>query len=163
MKIRLAETNDLDRLLTIFDIAKSYMYDNGNKTQWDAHYPGQALLESDIAKDQLFAIYDETTEIIHGVFVLALGLDPTYAYIEDGDWLNEQPYGTIHRIASDGTFKGLGSICFDYCKEVIPNLRCDTHHDNLPMQQVLLRYGFVECGVIYVEDGSKRLAYQYCS
>lgn len=39
-------------------------------------------------------------------------------------------------------------------------LRADTHRDNLPMQRVLEKAGFSLRGVIYVEDGSERLAYE---
>lgn len=161
MTIRLALTNDLESILAIFEIAKVFMKEAGNPTQWNAHYPGRPLLESDILKKQLYVITDETA-CIHGAFVLAMGTDPTYNYIEDGEWLNDNTYGTIHRLASDGSIKGLGSLCFDYCKTIIADLRCDTHHDNTPMQQVLIKNDFKECGVIYVDDGSKRLAYHYC-
>ena len=33
--------------------------------------------------------------------------DPDYQVIE-GAWLNEEPYGVVHRITSDGTVKGSG-------------------------------------------------------
>lgn len=162
MQIRLANNNDLTDILEIFEIAKVYMKASGNPTQWGPDYPSKTLLEDDIQKAQLYVILDDQASI-HGAFVLAIGIDPTYNYIENGSWLNDKPYATIHRIASDGRVKGLGRLCFDYCKSIIDNLRCDTHHDNLPMQQVLLQNDFIECGIIYVDDGSKRLAYHYSS
>jgi RimJ/RimL family protein N-acetyltransferase len=42
----------------------------------------------------------------------------------------------------------------------IPNIRIDTHRDNAIMQHLLEKNGFVKCGIIYVEDGSPRIAYQ---
>ena len=50
-------------------------------------------------------IYDETG--IHGVFALFDGAEPTYAHIEEGEWLNDEPYVTIHRLAGDGRVHGL--------------------------------------------------------
>ena len=37
----------------------------------------------------------------------------------------------------------------------------DTHKDNRPMQAAIRKFGFQECGVIYVADGSSRLAFDY--
>ena len=48
----------------------------------------------------------------------------------------------------------------DYCKAQIPHLRIDTHEDNKVMQHVLEKYGFVRCGIVYVPDGSPRIAYE---
>ena len=90
-----------------------------------------------------------------------IGEDPTYQVIEDGEWHSSKIYGTIHRIASSGKAKGLAKTCFDYCSEKIDYLRIDTHEDNQPMQDAVLRYGFKKCGIIYVRDGSKRVAFDY--
>lgn len=39
--------------------------------------------------------------------------------------------------------------------------RSDTHKDNLPMQNVILGGGFTYQGIIYIEDGTPRLAYEW--
>ena len=57
--------------------------------------------------------------------------------------------------------KGLAHKVFDYCSRRMPYLRIDTHEDNKPMQAAIMSYGFAECGIIYVADGSPRLAYDY--
>ena len=90
-----------------------------------------------------------------------IGEDSTYLRIEDGKWLNENPYGTIHRIASDGAVKGLFSACIDFCKSQMEDLRIDTHADNKTMQHLILKNGFQKCGIIYLTNGSPRIAYQY--
>ena len=56
---------------------------------------------------------------------------------------------------------GVGRACFDYCKSVIGHLRVDTHQDNLPMQKTVEANGFVKRGIIRLEDGSPRLAYDW--
>ena len=70
-------------------------------------------------------------------------------------------YGTIHRIASDGTTKGFARRCFDFCRQKCNYLRIDTHANNKPMQGAIRSYGFQECGIIHTRDGSDRIAFDY--
>ena len=51
-------------------------------------------------------------------------------------------------------------FCFNECFKMFPSLKIDTHKDNIPMQKVLLRNGFKFCGIIHLENGDERLAYQ---
>ena len=48
----------------------------------------------------------------------------------------------------------------DFCSEKCTHLRADTHEDNKIMQKVVLKNGFQETGIIYVEDGTPRIAYE---
>ena len=101
----------------------------------------------------------EEESIIHSVFAFILGEDPTYNKIE-GAWLDHSTYGTIHRIASDGTMHQVFKKAVDFCGEKCPHLRADTHEDNKIMQKVILKNGFQETGIIYVEDGTPRIAFE---
>ena len=158
--IRLAETKDLDAIVKVYAAARAYMAASGNPHQWgDSGYPHRDLLEEDIEKRRLYVI--EENGAVHAVFAFMFGDDPTYAYIEDGQWPNSKPYGTIHRIASDGQIKGMFTKAFDYCRSRIDEIRIDTHHDNKTMQHVVTKHGFVRCGIIYLENGDPRIAYQY--
>ena len=158
MNIRKGTLSDLDEIMRIYAAAKKYMVATGNKTQWNNGYPQRELIEDDIAKGQCYVCEENG---VCGVFAFILGEDHTYNYIEDGAWKNARPYGTVHRIASDGTKRGIFNAALDYCKTVIPDLRIDTHKDNHVMQNLILNYGFEYCGIIYIDDGSPRLAYQY--
>ena len=81
------------------------MADSGNPTQWGDSYPPQEMLEEDIDSNRLF-VYT-VNGCLEAVFAFILGPDPTYAKIEDGQWLNDEvPYGTIHRLASTGDRRG---------------------------------------------------------
>lgn len=158
MNIRKSETKDLARMLEIYAYARNFMAENGNPHQWgDEGYPKIELLEDDIEKGISY-VMEEHGDIC-GVFTFIIGEDPTYAYIEDGQWLNGKLYGTIHRIAGDGSRKGLLEECVKFCETQIDNLRIDTHHDNKVMQHLIPKCGFTECGIIYVADGSPRKAY----
>ena len=88
------------------------------------------------------------------------GRDSTYTKIRDGNWRKYETYGTVHRLASDGTVKGAGRACLTYCAERQPYLRIDTHKNNLPMQKVIESFGFKRCGIITVRGGA-RIVYDY--
>lgn len=158
MHIREARIEDLERIMEIYAFARRFMADTGNPKQWADRYPEKDLLVADIEKQQLFVM--EEGGLTHGVFAFIIGEDPTYDIIEDGAWLDDVPYGTIHRIAGDGQVKGLLQACVIYCNDQIDNLRIDTHHDNKIMQHAIEKNGFKRCGVIYSVDGSSRIAYQ---
>lgn len=153
--VRPAETQDLPRILQIYANARAFMAARGNPNQWGSTNPPRQQLERDICEKNLFVIC--RGDKIHGVFYFWIGEDPTYGYIE-GRWHSSQTYGTIHRIASDGS-GGIVKAAVDFCTEKCGYLRIDTHKDNLPMQAAVRREGFRPCGVIYIADGSPRIAY----
>lgn len=157
--IRLAEYQDMDQILNIYQLARDFMQKNGNRNQWANNHPPRNMLENDISHNNLYVCVHDY--IIHGVFAFIIGEDSTYIYIENGAWKNDEIYGTIHRIASDGVKKGIFTECIEYCKMLINNIRIDTHQDNLIMQHLIQKNGFDPCGIIYVHDGSPRLAYQF--
>ena len=80
--------------------------------------------------------------------------------ITDGDWINDSCYGVVHRITSTGNVKGAASFCLNWALEQCGNIRIDTHRDNIVMQHLLDKNGFKYCGIVYVEDGTERIAYQ---
>ena len=47
-----------------------------------------------------------------------------------------------------------------FCEKQIPHLRIDTHEDNKVMQHLIEKNGFKKCGIVYVEDGTERFAYE---
>lgn len=159
MYVRQAAVSDLDRIMQIYDSARAFMSASGNPRQWDASYPSRQLLQKDIEQKQAYVCVEDS-ERVCGVFVFCLGEDPTYRSIEEGTWPDSAPYGTIHRIASDGSVRGVFSCCISFCRRLIPTLRADTHEDNHPMQRALAREGFQRCGIIHLENGDPRIAYQ---
>ncbi len=157
MKIRKANPEDLPTLEQLYENARERMKRSGNPHQWgDTHPPLENLIR-DCEKGDSYVVTEK--EEIVGAFAFITGEDPTYKEIE-GAWINDRPYGTIHRSASNGRAKGVMSFIIDYCKDIIPNIRIDTHADNKIMRHILEKQGFTKCGVIYVSDGSPRLAYQ---
>ena len=158
LKVRNAAAADMGQIMEIYRYAQDYMIQSGNPTQWGHFYPAAELIRADIRQHACKVIYDE--QGIHGVFALFGGTEPTYEHIENGSWLNDAPYVTIHRIAGDGQTNGLFQCAVGYCSELRKDIRIDTHADNLVMQRLIEKRGFTKCGIIHVKDGTPRIAYQ---
>ena len=158
MEIRLARQEDIDAANGIYEAARSYMRDAGNPCQWNSAYPGKKDIADGIADETSYVCVDGD-EIV-ATFYFKIGDDPTYAEISEGSWVSEEPYAVIHRIAVKHHGRGIVDFCFDYCFNRFPNLKIDTHKDNIPMQKCLLRCGFEYCGIITTWNGEPRCAYQ---
>jgi len=163
MEVRRARETDKEAIMDIYARAREFMAEQGNPTQWDESYPSSALVDSDIQADGYVVVEDDA---IIGVFVLSEhAQEPSYKTI-DGAWLNDEPYAVIHRCASDGIHKGVGSYLMDWCSTQCSNIRIDTHEDNIPMRNLLKKKGYEYCGKIhyfaedYGEDLGERLAFQ---
>lgn len=104
MEIRKTTLQDADTVLDVFAAAKRYMRANGNASQWGDEYPDRSIVTYDIACGSSYVML-ENGEIV-GTFALFLGEDESYRVIEDGTWHLDQPYGTIHRLASNGKARG---------------------------------------------------------
>lgn len=158
MEIRRSKLADLDVLLKMYDNARMFMTSHGNPTQWGSAYPPKPLLAEDIENGNSYVCIEHGK--IVATFYYKEGRDDTYVKIYNGQWLDESPYGVVHRITSDGTIKGAASFCLNWALNQCRNLKIDTHRNNVVMQHMLDKNGFTYCGIIYAEDGSERLAYQ---
>lgn len=158
MKIRKTAPAELEQIMTLYEHARFFMADNGNPSQWGSTYPPCSLVQTDIENGDSYVCEDQGRII--ATFYYKDGPDPTYQQIEEGCWLNGRPYGTVHRITSDGSVRGAASYCLNWAFAQCGNLKIDTHRDNHIMQHLLAKNGFQYCGIIRTDDGSERLAYQ---
>ena len=86
--------------------------------------------------------------------------EPTYETIV-GEWeTTSEPYHVIHRIAKCGQQQGIMRAIMEFCMERCRHLRVDTHRENHIMQHLRLKFGFRYRGIIYLQNGDERLAYQ---
>ena len=172
MVIRPATPADIPALRPVFEAAKGIMRADGNHDQWATPgFPDDSLLLRDIARGGGFVIESiipngtpsvipsEAKESIVAYFALLPSPEPTYSYI-DGAWLTDEPYGIIHRMASYPEVHGIFSTIIDYAASRYSHLRIDTHRDNRIMQHLIEKHGFTYCGIIWLEDGTERLAYE---
>lgn len=159
MTIRTTTYADIDALLAIFAYARAQMAADGNPTQWGDGYPTRKQLEDDIQRGVSYVVEHEGVPC--ATFVFIIGADPTYQYIEGGQWLDDTlPYGTIHRIASNGQQRGIFRAVLDWCSAQCSNIRIDTHHANARMLHLIQHNHFTRCGIIYTRDSSPRIAFQ---
>lgn len=156
MKIYLATSKDINRIMSIYKSAKLYMSIEHNY-QWHDGYPGFKLIKQEIKDKELFVVKND--EYVVGCFALILGIDHTYLNI-DGKWLNDEPYGTIHRLAKDEHAKGVLQAAVDFAFTKTKNIRIDTKNTNITMDAKLLAIGFKKCGIIKIDNGEDRVAYQ---
>lgn len=138
--IRLAKTEDLNNITDVYSYARKFMAENGNPTQWGTNYPSEQLIENDINNKKMYVIEEENQ--IHAVFMFDICEDETYEVIKNGQWLSDEEYGVIHRVASDGKIKGVLNKAVDFCSAKKAHLRIDTHKDNKIMQHQIEKNGF---------------------
>lgn len=158
MLIRKTTRADVDAAAAIYDEARAFMRENGNANQWNTGYPGRESVLADIENGGGY-VCEDGGEVV-AVFYFSLGDDPTYARIYEGEWKQDGPYAVIHRIAVKHHGRGIADFIYAHCFATHPNLRIDTHRDNIPMQRSLLKNGFERCGIIYLASGDERIAFQ---
>lgn len=158
MSIRKARKEDLQTILAIYQEARQFMAENGNPDQWGSEHPRLEILEEDISLGQLYVV--SNNHKLCGVFAMMDGEDPTYQYIE-GAWHYNQDYLVIHRIASLRSAHGILKAAIQFALTKKHYIRIDTHEKNAPMHHLLGKYGFQRCGIIYLSNGSPRIAYDY--
>ena len=163
MRIRKTTESDFDRIMEIYAYAREFMARTGNPNQWGpTNWSPADLIHEDIRSGNSYVCVNDDEKVI-GTFFFTQGQDiePTYRAITDGAWLDDSPYGVVHRIASDGSERGIGQFCLGWAYEQCGHLRIDTHTDNKVMQNLLTKLGFTRCGIIYViEDNNPRYAFE---
>ncbi|MBP3402195.1 MAG: GNAT family N-acetyltransferase [Clostridia bacterium] len=159
MNIRPATLADVEAAAEIYDNARAFMRESGNPTQWPGAYPAREDIIDGINSGVSY-VCCENDEIVATFHFEENARDAVYKNIFDGEWKSNDPYAVIHRIAVKYHGRGIVDYCFSECFRRFPNLKIDTHEDNIPMQKCLRRAGFDYCGIVFLQDGSKRLAYQ---
>ena len=139
-------------IMQVMEEAKAIMRQSGNRNQWAAGYPSEAVIASDMEKHGGFVMEEEGRLVAYFAFLSSP--EPTYANIYEGAWIDDTlPYHVIHRIASVPNVHGVFKSIMDFCFSKERNI-------NLIMQHNILKHGFTYCGIIYLASGDERLAYQ---
>ena len=161
MKTRPATIKDMDVIMDLVVKARGIMRSSGNMQQWTDGYPSRELIEEDIRLGRGFVeVPDEGGEPL-AYFAYIEGIEPTYNTIYEGAWIDaDSPYAVIHRLASAPETHGVFDAVMAFATSRCSNLKVDTHRDNHIMQHNFLKHGFRYCGIIYLETGAERLAYQ---
>ena len=128
MEIRKSRNSDIESIMDIYLHAREFMKEHGNPNQWGpTSWPPEYLIEEDIQKGNSYVCVNEEDEIL-GTFFFLYGedIEPTYRNIEEGEWIGNDTYGVVHRIASSGKEKGTGTFCIEWAYKQCGHLRIDT-------------------------------------
>lgn len=154
MNIRLANTSDTNRIFEIYEYARAYMKAHGNPHQWGDDRPEKSVTKDDIKNQRCYVMEDDGH--IFACFVFTIGFEKAY----EAKFPSKVEYGVIHRVASDGSKRGIVELIVDFAKGKANLIRIDTHEDNKTMQNCIERQNFKRLGIIYLEDKSPRILYE---
>lgn len=164
MEFRQANISDLDQIVEIIELSKKYLKET-KVDQWQDGYPAKKDLRRDIESRNSYVLTNKD-EIV-ATTVISLDGESTYNSIFNGEWITNEEYIVMHRVAVHDRYKGKG-IFKELIKEAenlalnkgIFSIKIDTHRDNISMQKAVLKNDFKKCGIIYLEDGSERIAFE---
>lgn len=164
MEFRRSQVKDIDKIMTIIKQAQNYFKEN-NIDQWQNNYPNAEVINDDINKKYSYVLLKDN-EIV-ATAAISFDGEKTYDTIYEGQWKTFNKYAVVHRIAVDNNLKGCGfagmimkeveKLCI---KNHVHSIKIDTHADNKSMQNLIKKSGFEYCGIIYLEDGNKRIAFE---
>lgn len=164
MEFRQAKISDLDQIVEIIELSKKYLKET-KVDQWQDGYPAKEDLRRDIESRNSYVLTNKD-EIV-ATTVISLDGESTYNSIFNGEWITNEEYIVMHRVAVHDKYKGKG-IFKELIKEAeslalnkgIFSIKIDTHRDNISMQRAVVKNNFKRCGIIYLEDGSERIAFE---
>jgi len=142
-------------------------------SQWQDGNPDLNRIKKYIRQGQLFGVFIDDVLCLVGAIICG-EIESSYKYLYSGEWqLYTSEYVTIHALAVKKGCEGhgLSNYFFDFVitmarnceKHNIKSIRLDTHPDNMRMQHLIKKRGFVYCGIVYLdylETNRKRLAFE---
>ena len=130
--------------------------------QWQDGYPSPETIRRDLLCGDGRIVRIDGAAAAYAAFVF--DGEPAYDAI-DGQWLTDEPYVLVHRIAVVDGERGRG-VAAEFLHRVetlaqergVKAFRIDTNFDNQTMLRLLERTGFTYCGKVVYRSG-ERLAY----
>lgn len=164
MIFRKSTLEDVDTIMNIIKEAQKYFID-AKIDQWQNNYPNLEIIKNDIISNNGYVLIKDND--LCAIVTVSFNDESTYNAIYEGRWLSNEDYAVIHRIAVKSNYKRLGLSSFiikqveELClKNNVHSIKVDTHRDNIVMQNTLKKNGFKYCGIIYLDNGSERLAFE---
>lgn len=164
MEFRKAVETDVNNIMNIIKQAQAYFKEQGIN-QWQDNYPNVETISGDIADKNSYVLLKDNN--IVATAAVSFDGEKTYDSIYEGKWISNNEYAVIHRIAVDNNYKGLGlssqiiknveQLCLNKC---VHSIKIDTYEDNISMKMLLEKNKFQYCGIIYLENRSKRIAFE---
>lgn len=164
MKFRKSKIEDIPMMMEIIKQAQNY-FKSKDIDQWQDGYPNEENLREDIIQGESYVMLLD--DKIVATAVISFRGESTYNEIYRGNWLSDREYAVVHRVAVNDDYKGQGlshkiiEFSQKKCKELgYSSIKIDTHKDNFVMRSLLEKNGFKYCGIILLEDGAERVAYE---
>jgi GNAT superfamily N-acetyltransferase len=162
MNLRLANNSDVEIIWVILQDAIAQRKKDGSD-QWQNGYPNKQTVVNDIANGYGYVL--EENNIIMAYAAIIFGIEPTYQEIK-GNWLSDDPYVVVHRVATSEMHKGKGIATklflllegLALSKNTF-SIKVDTNFDNRQMLTILDKLNYTYCGEIFFSGASRR-AYQ---
>ena len=146
MEFRQAKISDLDQIVEIIELSKKYLKET-KVDQWQNGYPAKEDLRRDIESGNSYVLTNKD-EIV-ATTLISLEGESTYNSIFNGEWITNEEYIVMHRVAVHEKYKG--KVIF---KELIKEaeslalnkgifiIKIDTHRDNISMQRAVVKNDF---------------------
>lgn len=184
-RLRKMKNDDLPTVETLILHARTHMGKVLKIDQWQGAYPAVSDYAEDILRGRGYVFCDEHDQPI-GAAMVTTEPEPSYERMTDstalarfenaelfgtlrGTWqFDARDAGVVHRFCVDTALhrRGVGSAFMNEifallrsnaCKSV----RIDTHPQNIPMQKMLEKCGFLPVGVVTVPEATpERIAYE---
>lgn len=164
MEFRRTILDDVDNIMEIIKQAQAYFKEQGID-QWQNNYPNVEVIINDINNEHSYVLVKDNS--IVATVAVSFDGEETYESIYEGEWITNGEFAVIHRIAVSNKHKGLGlsseiikhieKLCLD---RGVHSIKSDTHEENLSMQKLLKKNDFKYCGIIYLESGDRRVAFE---
>ena len=162
LQFRKATSQEIPQIWEILQKAIQRRKEDGSN-QWQDGYPNPEVIKADIEKEAGFALTEG--ENLVGYCAVLINDEPAYAGIE-GNWLTNEDFVVVHRIAitQDYLGKGLAKEMMKFVEEFaiknsIYSVKADTNFDNLAMMKSFEKAGYIYCGEVFFR-GSARRAYE---
>lgn len=160
--IRFAIPSDLPPIMEGINRCKKQLFFH-ESGQWKSGEPSEETILNDIENRQYIVLESEGL-ILGGMAVLMH--EPAYDHLLEGAWLNEDPYGVLHRFYIHPDYQQKGNaqrlfawVCEYLSQQGILNIRIDTHEKNVPMRNSLTKFGFLHVGKAYLPGAGERWVY----
>ena len=128
--------------------------------QWQDGYPNQEVVKTDISLGKGYVL--EIDNAIAAYAALVFNDEPAYKEII-GDWLTNDDFLVIHRVAVSNDFlgKGIAVLLFQKLEEFakenqVFSIKVDTNFDNLAMLHILEKLNYQYCGEVYFRGGARK-------
>ncbi|MFA7020551.1 MAG: GNAT family N-acetyltransferase [Bacilli bacterium] len=160
--LRLARLSDISQIMDVVQDAQDFMK-NQNSGQWQDGTPSIATIAEDSMHDR-FYVWEEEGNVI-GIIAL-LDYDKDYDKLVSGQWRFPAPYLAIHRFAVKSKYhsQGIATKMLQAVERIakernVKTIRVDTHKNNFPMINLLIKNGFAECGEALIEGIKPRITF----